>query len=170
MVNDAVGVVEGVLEDVGVTLIVVEEVGVFEGVEPVEREGVGVGVVVGVAEDVGVTEGPAVNENDDEVRVYVDPDIPTTVILAEYVLKPLGTNVLGIVYRIDILPGTTGSPVIGVPTVLPPPPPPPPPPLLAIVTEAIPEAASPTPSHLIVRFCPTIATPLPPVPARVRLL
>jgi hypothetical protein len=169
MVNDAVGVVEGVLEDVGVTLIVVEEVGVFEGVEPVEREGVGVGVVVGVAEDVGVCEGPAVSENEDEVRVYVDPDMPTTVILAEYVLKPLGTNVLGRVYPTDILPGTTCSPVIGVPTVLPPPPPPPPP-LLAIVTEAIPEAASPTPSHLIVRFCPIIATPLPPVPARLRLL
>jgi hypothetical protein len=118
-----------------------------------------------VAEDVGVTEGPAVSENDDEVRVYVDPDMPTTVILAEYVLKPLGTNVLGRIYPTDILPGTTGTPVRGVPTVLPPPPPPPP--LLAIVTEAMPEAASPTPSHLIVRFCPTIATPLPPVPARV---
>ena len=48
---------------------VVEEVGVFEDVEPGEREGVGVGVVVGVDEGVGVCEGPAVNENDGDVRV-----------------------------------------------------------------------------------------------------
>ena len=69
MVNDGVGVVEGVLEDVGVWLLVPEEVGVFEGVDPVERDGVGVGVVVGVAEGVDVGEGPAVSENEDEVRV-----------------------------------------------------------------------------------------------------
>lgn len=67
----------------GVILIVVEGVAVFEGVEPVEREGVGVGVCVGVAEGVDVCEGPAVSEKEDELRVYVDPDMLITVIFAK---------------------------------------------------------------------------------------
>jgi hypothetical protein len=106
----------------GVILAVVEILGVFEAVAPVDREGVGVGVgdglevfegvgvglgvlpkeseavwlgvCVGVADGVVLGLGPAASLNPGEEPVYGLLG-PLTVICAVYVVKPLGVNVIG---------------------------------------------------------------------------
>jgi hypothetical protein len=65
--SDAVGVIEELR--LGVMLGVIEDVGVFEAVAPVDKEGVGVGVTVddGVAVRLGVGATAIRNDTDEPV-------------------------------------------------------------------------------------------------------